>query len=65
MKGIYRHDVPIKCIYSVISIEYVKNISMIQDNYVPSIPVIIRSRCNRNRMVVGFTTTYAISAYHH
>jgi len=22
-------------------------------------------RCGRNRMVVGFTTTYAISAYHH
>ena len=24
-----------------------------------------RSRCGRCRMVVGFTTTYAISAYHH
>ena len=23
------------------------------------------SRCGRNRMVVGFTTTYAISTYHH
>jgi hypothetical protein len=22
-------------------------------------------RCGRDRMVVGFTTTYAISAYHH
>jgi len=22
-------------------------------------------RCDRDRMVVGFTTTYAISAYHH
>jgi len=22
-------------------------------------------RCGRHRMVVGFTTTYAISAYHH
>jgi hypothetical protein len=65
MKGIYRHDVPIKGIYSVISIEYIKIISMMQDNYVPSIPAIIRSRRNRDRMVVGFITTYAISAYHH
>ena len=24
-----------------------------------------RGRCGRDRMVVGFTTTYAISAYHH
>ena len=24
-----------------------------------------RNRCGRDRMVVGFTTTYAISAYHH
>jgi len=24
-----------------------------------------RGRCGRNRMVVGFITTYAISAYHH
>ena len=38
---------------------------MMQDNYVPSIPAIIRSRRNRDRMVVGFITTYAISAYHH
>jgi len=22
-------------------------------------------RCGRDRMVVGFTTTFAISAYHH
>jgi len=22
-------------------------------------------RCGRDRMVVGFTTTYAVSAYHH
>jgi hypothetical protein len=26
---------------------------------------IYRSRRDRDRMVVGFTTTYAISAYHH
>ena len=25
----------------------------------------IRGRCGRDRMVVGFITTYAISAYHH
>ena len=25
----------------------------------------IRGRYGRDRMVVGFTTTYAISAYHH
>jgi hypothetical protein len=25
----------------------------------------IWGRCSRDRMVVGFTTTYAISAYHH
>jgi hypothetical protein len=25
----------------------------------------VRGRCGRDRMVVGFTTTYAISAYHH
>jgi hypothetical protein len=25
----------------------------------------MRGRCGRDRMVVGFTTTYAISAYHH
>jgi hypothetical protein len=25
----------------------------------------IRGRRGRDRMVVGFTTTYAISAYHH
>jgi len=25
----------------------------------------LRSRRGRDRMVVGFTTTYAISAYHH
>ena len=25
----------------------------------------IGSRCGRDRMVIGFTTTYAISAYHH
>ena len=24
-----------------------------------------RGRCDRDHMVVGFTTTYAISAYHH
>jgi len=24
-----------------------------------------RDRCGRDRMVVGFTTIYAISAYHH
>ena len=24
----------------------------------------MRNRCGRDRMVVGFTTTYAISAYH-
>ena len=25
----------------------------------------LRGRCSRDRMVVGFTTTYAISAYYH
>jgi len=25
----------------------------------------VRGRCGHDRMVVGFTTTYAISAYHH
>ena len=29
------------------------------------ISICIRGRCGRDRMVVGFTTTYAISAYHH
>ena len=29
-------------------------------SYLPS-----RGRHGRNRMVVGFTTTYVISAYHH
>jgi hypothetical protein len=24
-----------------------------------------KGRCGRDHMVVGFTTTYAISAYHH
>jgi len=27
--------------------------------------VILRGRRGRDRMVVGFTTTYAIGAYHH
>jgi len=27
--------------------------------------IFIWGRCSRDRMVVGFTTTYAISAYHH
>jgi len=25
----------------------------------------MRGHCGHDRMVVGFTTTYAISAYHH
>ena len=25
----------------------------------------LEKHCGRDRMVVGFTTTYAISAYHH
>jgi hypothetical protein len=25
----------------------------------------VRGRCGRDRMIVGFTTAYAISAYHH
>ena len=29
------------------------------------LPFIMRDRRGRDRMVVGFTTTYAISAYHH
>ena len=28
-------------------------------------PLNDRGRCGRDSMVVGFTTTYAISAYHH
>jgi len=28
-------------------------------------PFKILGRCGRNRMVVGFTTTFAIIAYHH
>jgi len=28
-------------------------------------PALCRGRCGRDRIVVGFTTTYAISAYHH
>jgi hypothetical protein len=28
-------------------------------------PFIVRGRHGRDRMVVGFITTYAISAYHH
>jgi hypothetical protein len=27
--------------------------------------ILIRGRRGRHRMVVGFTTTYAIKAYHH
>ena len=26
--------------------------------------IMVKGRCGSNRMVVGFTTTYAISAYH-
>jgi len=29
------------------------------------VPYSPRGRCGRDRMVVGFTTTYAISNYHH
>jgi len=29
------------------------------------LPVASGGRCGRDRMVVGFTTTCAISAYHH
>jgi hypothetical protein len=28
-------------------------------------PSLVRGRRDRDRMVVGFTTTYAIRAYHH
>ena len=27
--------------------------------------LMLRGRCDRDRMVVGYTTTYGISAYHH
>jgi len=29
------------------------------------VSVDFRGHCGRGRIVVGFTTTYAISAYHH
>jgi hypothetical protein len=29
------------------------------------LPMARRGRCGRDRMVIGFTTTYAIIAYHH
>ena len=31
----------------------------------PESPMCLRGRRGRGRMVVGFMTTYAISAYHH
>jgi hypothetical protein len=32
---------------------------------IPTISCNLRGRRGRDRMLVGFTTTYAISAYHH
>jgi hypothetical protein len=32
---------------------------------IPTLSLKKKDRCRRHRMVVGFTTTYAISAYHH
>jgi len=29
------------------------------------VPIFVRGRCGRDRMVVGYTTTCAISVYHH
>ena len=36
---------------------------MCEHIFVP--PIIYWRRCSRDRMVVGFTTTFTISAYHH
>jgi len=35
------------------------------DKYSHLLTIYLRGRRGRDRMVVGFTTTYAISAYHH
>ena len=36
-----------------------------EHNKYVAIPYLIGGCCGRYRMVVGFTTTYAVSAYHH
>jgi hypothetical protein len=36
-----------------------------EHNKYVAIPYLTGGRCGLDRMVVGFTTTYAISAYHH
>ena len=38
---------------------------VINNNIVLSLPTTNWGRHGRDRMVVGFATTYAISAYHH
>jgi len=35
------------------------------DMLIARVPLKLRGYRGRDRMVVGFTTTYAISAYHH
>jgi len=34
-------------------------------NLITAIPYILRGRRSRGHVIVGFTTTYAISVYHH
>ena len=50
------------------SIEYANNVDNMYVNYIRPVEQKLkreRGRRERDRTVVGFTTTYAVSAYHH
>jgi hypothetical protein len=69
------YRLPIKAYYRICTLRHIRYemnkpyISLIYDNILMVRPSAFfnrtRGRLGRDRMVVGFTTTYAISAYHH
>ena len=52
-------------LYSIILYAYVFTLCCIVSYCMPMYLFTIRGRCGHDRIVVGFITSYAISAYHH